>query len=343
MLTWCTPYGDWTAYRVRACNTLSGLSNTAGSGCSGYTASSGRIWQKPAAPTCSIVSTTWNSVTAKNVRSTKVGAKGYVNPDSAVKVQLRKVSGDVRKNAVSQSKGVTSSRSETWTDLSPSSLTIKPETSYSFDTRIWNVAGWSDWGANCTGKTKKPPVPSAPVMSSSKNNANRSITWSWTKPTNANLFWTTGAFIENSTTNRVRTLTGQPYAQDRCVRVRAAYNARLAGWGYMSGWSNNSCQRLVNPTPPLPPASTSCMQFAGHARVRDALTSARNQSVQWRLVSGYNATSATLISGTIEDSTLVCVFYRDDEYFDDWDGTWKRGSFGRLQARVAPLSGSVAV
>jgi len=190
-------------------------------------------------------------VTASNVRSKTVGAKGYVNPDSTVKVQLRLTAGDVQKPVFSQAAGVTTVRSETWTDQSPSSLTLKPKTAYSVDTRLWNTAGWSDWGANCSGTTKAPPVPAAPSISSSKNNTGRTITWSWGKPTNANIFGSTGAFIYTGT-QQSRTLTSQPYGAQKCVRVRAAYSNRLASWGYWGPYSGNSCQTLVSPVPPAP-------------------------------------------------------------------------------------------
>lgn len=120
-----------------------------------------------------------------------------------------------------------------------------------------NTAGWSDWGANCEGTTKAPPVPGAPSISSSKNNNTRTISWSWTKPSNTGIYQYQGAF-SGTGTYQSKTLTSQPFGVQRCERVRGAYNSRLASWGYWGPYSGYSCQTLVSPTTPWAGSAPGC-------------------------------------------------------------------------------------
>lgn len=49
--------------------------------------------------------------------------------------------------------------------------------------------------------------------------------------TNVGIFQAIGAFSSVGT-GQSQTLKGQPFGVQRCERVRAAYNSRLAGWGF---------------------------------------------------------------------------------------------------------------
>ena len=135
----------------------------------------------------------------------------------------------------------------TWWDDDPE---IRPETTYQGNARTSNVAGWSNWGANCSPRTKYPPVPSAPSIWASNAVASQTITWGWSRPANANYFQLAPGRYSGGGTSV--TSNGNPWDVQQCARVRAAYSSRLASWGYTSGYSGNACKTPTYPIPAAP-------------------------------------------------------------------------------------------
>lgn len=193
-----------------------------------------------------------------------VPASIYMNPTSTSVTWVVSLSGNMAGSG------------NTWTDPSPE---IRPDTTYTGHAAVSNVAGWSDWGADCGPRTTSAPWVGTPSISSSNVAGSSTVSWSWSQPTNGNYYQLVNSSYSNryTGTSRSNSAYNQPWGVPECGRVHAAYSSRLAGWGIWGGWSGLACETPVD----LSPKFGTCVANSAVANFDGGLGALQYYSTVW--------------------------------------------------------------